>query len=257
MKYTILPQLDFLEAVYYNSRNYHVVITTLAGDYMDFSFLSNTKLFQGISPEEVQGMMGCLGFYEKRYPKDTVIFHAGDTVTELGLVMAGSVNIIVNTYWGTTSILGHVGKGEIFGEAYAAIPGKELLCEVVTCEECRVLFLPMSKALTQCGNGCGFHNRLIHNLIRISAGKNLNLSNRMMHITPRTIRERLLSYLSEEMMAQGNVHFAIPFTRQQLADYLCVDRSALSNELSKMQKEGLLTFCKNEFALSTDLQDKK
>ncbi len=224
---------------------------------MDFHFLSETKLFQGNSPEDVQAMASCLGCYEKRLPKDAIVFHAGDTITELGLVMEGSVNIVVNTYWGSTSILGHMGKGEIFGEAYAAIPGKELLCEVVACEDSRILFLPMEKALTQCSNGCRCHNRLIHNMIRISAEKNLSLSNRMMHITPRTIRERLLSYLSEKMMAQGNSCFTVPFSRQQLAEYLCVDRSALSNELSKMCKEGLLTCFKNEFSLSTDFRDKK
>ncbi len=202
-------------------------------------------------------MFGCLGFYEKRYPKNAIIFHAGDTVTELGLVMAGSVNIVVNTYWGSSSILGHVGKGKIFAEAYAAIPGKELLCEVVACEDCHVLFLPMEKALTQCDDGCHCHNRLIRNIIRISAEKNLSLSNRMMHITPRTIRERVLSYLSKKMMEAGSSCFTIPFSRQQLAEYLCVDRAALSNELGKMQKEGLLTFCKNEFSLSVDLQENK
>ncbi len=201
-------------------------------------------------------MAGCLGFYEKRFPRDAIIFHAGDTVTELGLVVAGSVNIVVNTYWGSSSILGHVGKGEIFAEAYAAIPGKELRCEVVACEDSRVLFLPMEKALTLCDNGCRCHNRLIRSIIRISAEKNLSLSNRMMHITPRTIRERLLSYLSKKMMEAGSSRFTIPFSRQQLAEYLCVDRSALSNELSKMQKEGLLSFCKNEFSLSTDLRKK-
>ncbi len=221
---------------------------------MDFFFLSNTKLFEGIRPEEIQGMLSCLGIYEKTFSKDSVIYRAGDRIMDMGLVEEGSVNIVVNTYWGTSSILGHIRKGEIFAEAYAALPGKELLCEAVACEDCKVLFLPMNKAVTQCQSSCGFHNRLIHNLIQISASKNLSLSNRMMHITPRTIRERVLSYLSEQMMEHGDAHFTIPFSRQQLAEYLSVDRTALSNELSKMQKEGLLTFHKNKFILSSDFQ---
>ncbi len=220
---------------------------------MDFSFLSSTALFQGIRPKEIETMRSCLGLYEKSFPRDAILCRAGDTITDLGLVETGSVNIVVNSYWGTSSILGHISTGEIFGEAYASIPGRELLCNVVACEECRVLFLPMPRALTQCRNNCGFHNRLIHNLIRISAAKNLALSNRMMHITPRTIRERLLSYLSEQMQAHGDPHFYIPFSRQQLAEYLSVDRTALSNELSKMQKEGLLIFKKNEFTLMAKL----
>ena len=162
---------------------------------------------------------------------------------------SGSVNILVNFYWGGSHIFGHVAAGQLFAETYAAIPGKELLVDVVAAEKCEVLFLNLDKLLTTCQSGCSFHNRIIHNLIRISAGKNLALSERMMHTAPKSIRERLLSYLSEQAVEHGSAHFSIPFSRQQLADYLGVDRSALSNELSKMQRDGLLSFRKSEFTL--------
>lgn len=217
---------------------------------MNSLFLSNTPLFHGIREDEIDSMMSCLYAREKSYKKDEIIFRAGNTTSEIGLVESGSVNIVVNFYWGTSNIFGHVSKGAIFAENYAAIPGQELLCDVVAAEDCQILFLNMEKLTTTCASGCSFHNRLVHNLLRISARKNLGLSTRMMHIAPKALRERLLSYLSEQAMEHGSPHFTIPFDRQQLADYLGVDRSAMSNELSKMQKDGLITYRKNEFTLN-------
>ncbi len=224
---------------------------------MDFGFLSGTGLFRGIAPHEIQNLCNCLGIYEKAYPKGAIIYQAGDVAGDVGLVIDGAVNIVMNSYWGVSSIFGHMKKGEVFAEAYAAIPSKELLCDVIACEDSTVLFLPMARAVGLCQESCPAHLRLIQNLIQISAIKNLSLSNRMMHIAPRTIRERLLSYLSEQMMANGSNHFTIPFTRQQLSEYLGVDRSALSHELSKMQREGLLKTHKNEFILFSGIQSRE
>lgn len=217
---------------------------------MNYLFLQNTSLFRGMKEYEIKEMLSCLTAREQSYKKDEIIFHAGNTVTEIGLIESGSVNIVVNFYWGNSNIFGHIEKGSIFGENYAAIPGQELLCDVVAAENSEILFLNINKLMTTCKNGCAFHHRLVHNLLRISAQKNLGLSTRMMHIAPKAIRERLLSYLSEQAFKNGNPHFTIPFDRQQLADYLGVDRSALSNELSKMQKDGLVTYHKNEFTLN-------
>lgn len=219
------------------------------GDLMNYFFLSNTPLFHGVKEDEICNILSCLGAREKTYRKNETIYRAGDTVHELGLVESGSANIIVNFYWGSRYIFGHVEKGNIFAENYAAIPGKELICDVVAAEETEILFLDLTKLITTCQNGCNFHQRLIHNLLRISAQKSLNLSSRMMHTAPKALRERLLSYLSEQAMINGSTHFTIPFDRQQLADYLGVDRSAMSNELSKMQKDELISFKKNEFTL--------
>lgn len=203
---------------------------------------------------EIQNLCTCLGIYEKVYPKGARIYSVGDVAGDVGLVLSGAVNIVMHSYWGVSSIFGHMEKGQVFAEAYAAIPGKELLCDVLACEDSVVLFLPMSRAVAPCQKCCAAHLHLLQNLIQISAAKNLHLSNRMMHIAPRTIRERLLSYLSSQMMANGSSHFTIPFTRQQLSEYLEVDRSALSHELSKMQRAGLLKTNKNEFILYSDLE---
>jgi CRP-like cAMP-binding protein len=217
---------------------------------MNYFFLKNTALFHGIREEEIQAMLSCLSAREKHYRKDEIILRAGSPTAEIGLVEAGSVNIVVNFYWGSSNIFGHVEKGQIFAENYAAIPGQELLCDVIAAEECEILFLNMRQLSSTCSKACSFHNRLIQNMLSISAKKNLGLSSRMMHIAPKGIRDRLLSYLSEQALKNGSSHFLIPFDRQQLADYLGVDRSALSNELSKMQKDGLITYRKNEFTLN-------
>jgi len=220
------------------------------GDIMNYFFLSNTPLFHGIKENEISHVLSCLGARERTYRKNETIFRAGDTVHEIGLVESGSVNIIVNFYWGSSNIFGHIEKGMIFAENYAAIPGKELICDVVAAEDSEILFLDLTKLLTTCQHGCNYHQRLIHNLLRISAQKSLDLSSRMMHTAPKSIRDRLLSYLSEQAMINGSTRFTIPFDRQQLADYLGVDRSAMSNELSKMQKDGLISFRKNVFILN-------
>lgn len=219
---------------------------------MNLMFLENTNLFHGVREDEIKQMLNCLDVTEKKYKKDDIIMRAGDVTSSIGLVSEGSVNVVVNFYWGTSNIFNHIEKGKIFGETYAAIPGRELVCDIVAAEDCTIIFMNFNKLLTTCSSNCGFHQRLIHNLLRISANKNLELSSRMMHIASKSIRERLLSYLSEQAIKNSSTTFTVPFSRQQLADYLGVDRSAMSNELSKMQRDGLIKYNKNTFTLSTD-----
>jgi len=219
---------------------------------MNLEFLAATELFSGISQDEIPEMLTCIRCREKEDKKDETVFRAGDKVSDICLVEQGSVNIVVNFYWGSSNIFGHYEKGEIFSETYAALPEKELFCDVVAAEECKILFMDMNSLLTRCADGCDKHNRLIRNLVSISARKNFDLSARMMHIASRSIRNRLISYFTTMSIEQGNNEFTIPFSRQQLADYLSVDRSALSNELSKMQKDGIITYKKNRFRLNED-----
>lgn len=166
------------------------------------------------------------------------------------MVVNGGVNIFVASYWGQGQIFGHVKPGEIFAENYAAIPGKELLCDVIAQQDSEILFFDFSSLVKTCQKACPYHNELILNLIRIAARKNLLFSNRMIHTSSKSLRGRISSYLSEQATINNSNLFSIPFNRQELADYLNVDRSALSNELSKMQSEGLLEFYKNSFKLN-------
>ena len=202
--------------------------------------LTQTSLFSGISQADLSALLSCLAAVERRYSKGAVILAEGEPTQWMGLVLEGRAIISCADVWGKSSILGFAEPGAVFGEAYACVPGEALLISVCAAEETRVLFLNVGKLLTVCGNACPFHARLIRNLLSISAGKNLQLSRRIFHTTPKSIRGRLLSYFSECAKKSGSLTFTLPFNRQQLADYLGVDRSAMSSELSKMQRDGLI-----------------
>jgi CRP-like cAMP-binding protein len=217
---------------------------------MNYKFLANTLLFRGVTPEEIELMMGCLDGYVKTYNKGETIYHSGEYIQKAGLVLSGSVHIENDDLWGNKTILAHVGAGQVFAETYVCIPGEPLMINVVATEPVEILFLNLGRGTKTCARNCAFHGRLIQNLLAISAQKNLNLSRRIFYTTSKSIRGRLLSYLSDQATRYGSLEFDIPFNRQQLADYLGVDRSAMSNELSKMQKESLLTVNKNHFCLN-------
>lgn len=219
---------------------------------MNYNFLTNTALFRGIDAEETKAMLACLGSVKKEYGKGDMIFHAGECVENMGLVLSGSVNVEIDDLWGNRTLLNHLEAGQLFAETYACIPNEPLMVNVTAGEKCDILFLHTARLLTTCPHSCTHHNKLIQNLLQISAQKNLALSRRSLHTTPKSIRGRLLSYLSEQAKQRGSCSFTIPFNRQELADYLGVDRSAMSNELSKMQRDGLIAFDKNHFLLLND-----
>lgn len=215
---------------------------------MNFSFLADTALFQGCTAEEIEQLADQLPFRVSRRGKGAVIFGEGETVTHVGLVLAGSVRMEHGDAWGGTAVLGIAGVGGVFAEAYACIPGEPLMINVIANEDCDILLVNVPR-LFSLRPACSAQSRLIQNLLRISAHKNLQLSRRSLHTMPKTARGRLLSYFSEQVCAQGSRSIVIPFDRQQLADYLNLDRTALSKELGKMRREGLLDFHKNRFAL--------
>lgn len=223
---------------------------------LDTRFLSNTILFQGTSPQEIEDMLGCLQAERKTFQKGEIIYHMGDAVPAMGLVLSGSVSIENDDIWGNKSILDTASVGQVFAETYACVPAEPMMVSVVASEKTEVLFLNVSRILQVCSNNCSHHGKIIRNLLSISARKNLNLSRRIFHTSTKSIRGRLLSYLSYQAMKNGSKTFDIPFSRQQLADYLSVDRSALSNELSKMQKDGLLKANRSHFVLLEPIEDK-
>ena len=207
-----------------------------------FPELTTSPLFGGIPEGEIDALLQCLGAVERRYAKGEVIFPEGEPIECLGVVLSGRVLIQYCDVFGTASILGSAGVGDTFGEAYACCPGAALEIEAVAAEDTAILLLNVQRILTTCPNSCAFHAGLIRNLLTVCAQKNLSFSRRMLHTTPKTIRGRLLSYFSERVKVTRSRRFALPFNRQQLADYLGVDRSALSAELSKMQKDGLIRY---------------
>lgn len=217
---------------------------------MDILFLSKTKLFQGFLLQEITSVLHCLMGKEKWYKKNELIFQRGTKTNKIGMVLTGSVSIENDDFWGNKSLLDKVGPGQIFAEAYVCAPEVRMMVNVAAAEPTGILFLNSSKLLYPCPSACACHGKLIRNLLAISAEKNLTLSRRIFHTSSKSIRGRLLSYLSFQAAQEGAQEFDILFNRQQLADYLSVDRSALSNELSKMQREGLIVVHKNHFCIN-------
>ena len=211
--------------------------------------LTKTEIFAGATEEEVSSMLDCLSAKKKKYRKEEIIFHAGDTVSSIGVMLKGRALIENDDIWGNRSVLDYVKEGQIFAETYACALDEKLMVNVIAMSECEVLFLDVRKILKVCPNACEFHQNLVKNLLAISAQKNLNLSRRIFHTSSKTIRGRVLSYLSYQAMESGQEEFDIPYNRQQLADYLGVDRSAMSNELGKMQKDGLIEVKRNHFRI--------
>lgn len=214
------------------------------------SILSKTSLFAGLSEEELLSVLDCLQGRVTKYAKDAMILRTGDLVYELGIVLSGKVHIVQKDFWNNANLLTELQAGQLFAEAYACLATTRLGVSVVALERTAVLWINVQRMMTMCNSACEFHTRLIRNLLWDLAEKNLLLTSRIEHTSKRSIREKLLSYLSEQERKAHSPEFIIPFNRQQLADYLSVDRSALSNELSKLRREGIIAFEKNRFKLN-------
>lgn len=212
------------------------------------SVLKKSLLFSGIEQKEIEAMLGCLGAETKSCEKDAFIYRTGERVESIGLVLSGRAHIVREDFWGNCNIVSVIEPGQTFAESYACT-GTPLGVSVVASERAQVLFLRVYRVLTICSNACEFHARLMRNLLSVLALHNLKMNEKLAHVTQRTLREKLLSYLSFESARAGSPCFDIPFNRQQLADYLAADRSALSTELGKMRDEGVLCFDKNHFRL--------
>lgn len=211
--------------------------------------IKKSVLFYGMEEQEISPMLSCLSAVLKSFKKGEFIYRSGEGIASMGLVLRGSVHIIEEDFWGNRTILSEVSPGQLFGDAYACMPSVELEVSALAASDVDILFLDVQKIVTVCTSACEFHTRLIRNLLSVLSEKNLLLTRKIKHMAKRTTREKLLSYLSEESLKHKCPTFDIPFNRQQLADYLCVDRSAMSNELSKLKEEGILTFEKNRFRL--------
>lgn len=212
--------------------------------------MKKSVLFKDMSDVEISHCLKALKTIEKTFKKETLILTAGDTTEYFGMVLEGSVTIESNDIWGNRTILSHVGKGQFFAETYALLEDEVLLVDVKTNENCRVMFFNVGSLKSIRLINEPWAIKFIANMLEISARKNLILSGRSFHTSPRTIRERILSYLNTVSLQKHSKEFDIPFNRQQLADYLNIDRSALSNQLSKLQKESVISFRKNHFIVN-------
>ncbi len=209
--------------------------------------LKRTQMFAGVGEEEIGSMLTCLNARLVSYKKGEYIFRQGEHLRDIVVVVEGIVHIQTDDYWGNRSILGQITVGELFGEAYVAPQSGALLHDVVAVENSTVIFFDVKQILTTCSSACRFHTLVVQNLFFMISEKNKNLVQKLGCMAKRSTREKLISYLSQEAKKQNSSCFTIPFNRQQLADYLSVDRSAMSNELCKLRNEGFITFEKNRF----------
>ena len=231
----------------------------------DLDFIRTTAFFRGLGDEDLAEALRTLRAAVKTYDRGELILHAGEPTERMGLVLSGSVTIESNDLWGTRTILSHAGPGEFFAETYAMLPGEVLLVDAAANENCRILFLNMTAlrgdaavprdaavpdAAAPAKKGSGsWRGALIRNLLHISFRKNLRLSGRAFHTAPHAVRARVMSDLNTMALRSSSNTFEIPFDRQQMADYLNVERTALSKELGRMRDDGLISFRKNRFTL--------
>ena len=216
-------------------------------DYL--SIIRSARLFSGISEEELTPMLTCLKAEKKDFTKETFVLRTGDTADAIGLVLSGTVLIMQEDIWGNRNILSKAGPGQTFATAFACAPGSLLNASVIAKTPVTAMFLPVKRILNVCSSACSHHSRIIRNLLGELAEKNLHFSEKLTHMGQRTTRAKLMSYFSAEAQKLGAHEFDIPFSRQQLADYLGVERSGLSLELGKMRNEELLDFHKSHFIL--------
>lgn len=211
--------------------------------------IKHSPLFQGVKEEELTAMLGCLDGHIREYKKDTAIFRWGDKVSQIGLILKGNVHITKESYWGKESLLVRLGPGELFGEVYACVQNASFDGTATAASDVKIMFLDLKKVLTTCSSACRFHTKLIQNLLGVLAEKNLYFSRKIDCLTPHTIRAKLMEYFSQQVRVGGSRKFMVPFTRQQLADYLSVDRSSMTVELYKMKDERMIDFEKNLFTI--------
>lgn len=211
--------------------------------------IRSSQLFSGISENEILAMLSCLRAEKRDYPKDTFILRSGDSMEAIGLVLSGSVLVIQDDIWGNRNILHKAIPGQSFAAAFACAPGSVLNVSVMAETPVSIMFLNVKRILDMCPSACTHHSHIIRNLLGELAAKNLRLGEKLSHLGQRSTRAKLMSYFSAEAQRCGKCEFDIPFSRQQLADYLGVERSGLSLELGKLRKEGLLDFNKSHFIL--------
>lgn len=215
-----------------------------------FHILLANPLFAGIRREDLQSLLGCLSARKEQFAKGEPVFLEGDMAGNIGFVLEGTVQIVRDDFFGNRSLLMPVETGELFGEAYACAGLETLPVSGYAAQECTVLWLACRKMLTVCTNACGFHTTLVQNLLQVVAQKNLWLNRKIQFMAQKTTREKLMAYLLDQAKQRGVAEFTIPLDRQGLADFLGVERSAMSAELSKLRAMGVLESKASYFRLN-------
>lgn len=206
-------------------------------------------LFQGIKRDEIEAMLHCLGSFEKSYHKGEYIILEQDRVKNIGIILMGTVDMIKEDIWGNKTIMVRIKEQQLFGETFACSEDPMASVSFFASSDCRVMFLQFERVMYSCSSSCMFHHRLIENMVKLIANKNKELMNKIGIISKKNLREKVMAYLSLQAQLQGKNRFEIPLGRLELAEYLSVDRSALTRELSNMRSDGLIEYDKNFFQI--------
>ena len=210
--------------------------------------LRNTGLFEGIEDDEMETMLKCLGAFSHRYSNGEFLFRRGDRTDCLGVILTGNVREVREDWWGNRTVIAVFGNGQVICTDYAC-SSDPLDVSIVATEPTEVMYLDVGRAANVCSSSCEFHNRLVKNLMRSLAGMSMDMNRRLDQLSKRSTREKICAFLSDQARAAGSSDFVIGMNRQEMADYLGVDRSAMSSELGRMQRDGILEFQKNHFVL--------
>ena len=211
--------------------------------------LLKIALFSGITAAELPSLLNCLGVNQKKFVKNEYVFVAGQEITHVGIVLKGQVQIVKDDIMGNRMILSECGPLDLFAESFACAHVDHAPVSVLVTEPAEIMFIDCKRIITVCPGSCPFHTKLVENLLKVVADKNLLLNRKIEVISQRSIRDKLLAYFYAEAQKQNSRSFRVSFNRQELADYLCADRSALSRELSKLQAEGLVSCNGHDFEL--------
>jgi len=219
----------------------------------DMDILAVCPLFFGIRQEDMSAMLSCLGGRLRTFSKGEIILGEGAPSDLIGVVLSGTVQVVREDYFGNRSMMAKLGPADLFAEAFALAGVEGMPVNVVAAENCKVMLIDVSRIFRPCANACGFHQQMIYNLMRILALKNLACNQKIEVTSKRSTREKLMAYLLIQAKRAKSSSFIIPFDRQELADYLEVDRSGLSSEIGKLRREGVLDCEKNRFTIKTPL----
>lgn len=221
------------------------------GDHLenDITILKSSMLFADLSDADLLDMLHCLSADVRSYKKNCTVILEGDPVHSVGLVLSGAVQVIHEDYLGNKHILAELLPSEIFAETFVCAGIKKSPVTVMSITACRIMFIEYRKILSICTSACSFHTKLVENMLKLIAYKNIILNQKIEFISKRTTREKLLSYFAVQMRKAGSTRFTIPFSRHELSDFLCVDRSAMSRELCRLRDDGLLRFHGNDIEM--------
>ena len=205
--------------------------------------INKLPLFAGLADENIADILDRSKVRRQHLRQGENIINLGSRVTSIGVLLSGSARVVKDDFWGNSTILAHLESGDIFGEAFAC-SGCAATVDVYAESDADVLWLPYAE-LVQADESGAVNRRLVYMFAR----KNVFLTDRIEHLSQRSLREKILSYLKQQALEAGSSSFTISFDRAGMADYLAADRSALSAMLGRLKKEGVIDFYKNNFTL--------